>query len=488
MNLHERAPSSPLRSTRLPTGQWHRWGLVAGALVTLACLACGEETEAKRPPLLPLTPATPLTAAQTPPAGDPPPVVDGDVTLATAAGIPVLVKRIPGARFAAGQLYVRGGTRNWTAANAGIEQLAFDVAASGGTKSLDKTAYSRRLASLGAHLGADARNDFSSLSLSVPLEAWDDAFALLADVFRNPALPGSEIELERTQGLAQLHHEQEDPDGQLWTLERGQIFAGHPYANRPIGTLESLTAIRSEEIAPYLDRLREKSRLLFVAAGDVDPAHVTDQVKRAYGDLPGGTYVETPLPPLTFERAHLVTRERKLPTNYCESVFPAPRWNDADFVTGLVAVNGLGWRLWQEVRTKRNLTYAVHASLNVRLAQPFGTLYVTAVDPNTTMRVMLDEVRRLRDEPIPGEELAGFKSVFLTGYLEEHETPEGQAATLGDALLYGGDWHLARTLPDRVRAVTAEDIQAFARKYLGHMQAAVVGDPSKIDAALFTSQ
>ena len=459
------------------------WALLGA----LGLVACGGETPAPRSPLLPATPPSPAATAAVAPAGDAAPVVDGDVTVATVAGIRVVVKRIPGAEFAAGELYVRGGTRNWTAANAGIEQLAFDVAASGGTKSLDKTAYSRKLASLGARLSASARNDFSSLSLSVPVGAWDEAFALLADVFRNPALPASEIELERTQSLAQLHHEQEDPDGQLWTLERGQLFAGHPYANRPVGTLESVTALRPEDLAPYLDKLRETSRLLFVAAGDVDPAHVLDQVQRAYGDLPRGGYVETPLPALAFDQAHLITKERKLPTNYCESVFPVPRWSEPDFVTGLVAVSGLSWRLWQEVRTRRNLTYSVHASVNTGLAQPFGTLYVTAVDPNTTMKVMLDEVRRMREQPMAGEELAGFKAVFLTGYLQEHETAEGQAMTLGDALLYAGDWRFARALPDRVRAVTAEDVQAFARKYLGHLQAAVVGDPTKVDAGLFTS-
>jgi zinc protease len=112
---------------------------------------------------------------------------------------------------------------------------------------------------------------------------------------------------------------------------------------------------------------------------------------------------------------------------------------------------------------------------------------VSAVDPNAAMKVMLDEARRLRDEPIGDAELAGFKSTFLTYYIEQHETPEGQASVLAEAQLHGGDWRIGRDLPGRVRAVTAADIQAFARKYLVHMQAAVVGDPAKVDAALFTS-
>ncbi len=133
------------------------------------------------------------------------------------------------------------------------------------------------------------------------------------------------------------------------------------------------------------------------------------------------------------------------------------------------------------------MTYAVYSYVNNRIAYPFGVLYVTAVDPNGTMRVMLDEVKRLRDEPMGDLELAGYKSLYLTNYMERYETPEGQATALADGQLYAGDWRLARALPDRVRAVTAADIQAFAKKYMMHMQAAVVGDKSKIDATLFTS-
>ncbi|HEX8791191.1 MAG TPA: pitrilysin family protein [Polyangiaceae bacterium] len=456
----------------------------AATLVLLA--ACGGEG-ATQPPAMAPPPPPPSTPTAVAPAADTPPVTDGDVTTATVAGIQVLVQKMPGAAFAAGRLIIRGGTRNWTAANAGIEQLALSVASSGGTRSLDKTAFSRRLAALGASIGADPRNDFSALAVKAPRAAWDDAFALLADVFENPALPASEVDLVRTQMLAGLHHEQEDPDGQVWTLLRKQIFAGHPYANRPTGTLESVGAIQAQDLGPYLDKLRETGRLVFIASGDLDASHVIDQVRAAYGSLPHGSYVESPIPPLVFDAPHFLTKERKLPTNYCETVFPAPAWTDPDWAAGLVAISAYSYRLWDEVRTKRNLTYAVNAYINQSFMHPFGMMSVSAVDANTAMRVMLEEARKLRDQPIADDDLAGFKSEFLTGYLREHETPDYQAWALGDALLYGGDWHFARTLPDRVRAVTAGDIQAFAKKYFGHLQAAVVGDPSKVDGTLFTS-
>jgi zinc protease len=452
--------------------------------LALALVACADKP---LPPVAPAPPPAPSVAPGVAPDADPAPVSEGDVTTATVAGVAVIVQRIPGAAFAAGNLYIRGGTRNWTATNAGIEDVALKVAASGGTASLEKAAFARRLAALGASLDSDARNDFGALRIKAPREAWDDAFALLVDALSHPALPASEIELVRTQLLAQLHHEQEDPDGQLWTLERGQIFAGHPYQNRSTGTVESVTALKAEDLAAHLEKLRETSRFVFVATGDLDPAHVFAKVKATLGTLRPGRYVDTPLGPLAWGAPGLVTQKRAIPTNYIQAAFHAPRWNEPDRVAGLVAAQALSWRLWQEVRTKRNLTYSVNAYINDAFVHPFGVLYVTATDPNATMRVMLDEVKRLKDEPIGDKELAGYKSVFLTGYHEGHETPDGIAGALGDAQLYGGDWRIARALPEELRAVTAKDIQAFAQKHMVRLQAAVVGDPAKVDAKLFTS-
>jgi zinc protease len=464
----------------------------AGLLLGFTALAhCGggapPPPNAAAPPApAPITVAAPTANAPAP--ADPPPVVDADVTSGTVSGIPVIVHRTPGAEFVYGQLYVRGGARTWTEANAGIDGLALGVATSGGTTTMDKTAFGRRLASLGADLNVETHNDFSGVGVLAPLATWDDAFAMFADAFRNPALPASEVELQRAGNLSALKHEAESADGRAWTLERKQLFAGHPYANRPTGTVESMTAIKAEALGPWLDGLRQKGRLLFVASGDVDAAHVFAQVARAFGDLPAGNYVESPMPAIPFTAPHLVTEQRAIPTNYVQAAFASPTWSEPDFVTALVALTGFRARLWEEVRTKRNLAYAVQAYDNNAFALPFGMISLTSVDPNAAYKVVLDQIHRLQTDPLDDQELAAWKSEFLTDYLSERETTRGQTMALGDAQVYIGDWHLARTMPDRVRALTAADIQAFAKKYLKNIQAAVLGDPHKVDASLFTSQ
>jgi predicted Zn-dependent peptidase len=455
-------------------------GLVAGAVVLVGC--AGEEP----PPAAPIVmPPVVLTPTELP---DAPPMTDGDVTVAVWHGMEILVKRTPGAEFVAAQLFIRGGTRNWTAANAGVEHVALSVATSGGTASLAKTEYSRKLASLGAQIWSDVGNDFSDISAKVPLTAWEGLFPIFVDTFLHPALPASEFDIVKQRELTNRKHEQEDGDGRLWLLARHAVFEGHPYGNRPVGTLESITALKADDMAPQLEKLRDKDRLLLVVVGDVDPAHIIDETKTAFASVPRKAYSSTLIPQLHFSAAHVSGDPFKLPTNYVESVFAGPAWDDPDFIPMWLGMHLLGQRVFDEVRTKRNLSYAPNAYENTRIAAPFGILYVTAVDPNAAMKVMFDEARRLGTELIPKKELDASKATFLSGYLQGHETVDGQASDLGAALLVGGDWRLARTNIERLRATTPEAVRDAAKRWLVNMQTAIVGDPTKLDPKVVGAQ
>lgn len=459
--------------------------LLAGlALAGLALAACDGPMPDPVPPPQPL-PSASATAPQAP--ADPAPVTDGDVTEAYANGVQILVKRIPNAELSAMGLFIRGGARDWTAANAGVERLALHVATSGGTAALDKDAFHRKLAAMGSQIGSESGVDHSSIKGKTLLARWDETFDLLADTFLRPALPATELELAREKQLQTLRHERESPDGELSFLVHQTLFKGHPMENRAVGTEESVAKLSLEAVKTHLGALRETSRLLFVTVGDVDPAHVIAKVKGAFGELPRGNYKEAPFPPLAFGAPAVSVTEKKLATNYIQGSFPAPGWASPDVADGMVAMSVLRFRFFEEVRTKRNLSYAPSAWLGTGTSVPLGGIYVTAVDPGATVKVMLDEAKKLVNEPVPEKELAGTKATYLTRYLMQNESTDGQADMLASAQLLGGDWRLARSLPERIRAVTPAGVQAFASKYVRRLQFVVLGDPSKIDKALFQS-
>ncbi len=462
---------------------------VLASSCALALAACGGT-----PPPSPSLPAD-LASRPSPPSpppvpaepADPAPKTEGAITEAWVHGLHILIKQNPGSESTVTNLYIRGGVRNWTAADSGIERLALATAVHGGTTTLAKDAFTTRLAELGSSIGFDSNDDYAGIMAWSLTPAWDTTFALLADAFLHPALPAPQLEIDRQRQLAAINGEEDDPDSLLNRRLAETIYKGQPYANRAIGTKAVVAALTAARVRAHLDGLRETSRLLLVVVGDVEPGHVLDAARAAFGELPRGTYRETALVPVTSDKGVLTVFEKKLPTNYIESSTTGPRWGDPEFFVAWLGMSVLQQRVFLEVRTKRNLSYAPSAWLTTASALPRADLYVTAVDPIATMKVMFDEARRLRDEPIGAGELAGHQASFLTRTLMRAEDAAGQASQLASAQLRGGDWRLLQNLPARIEAITAAQIQAWAKAHLTHFQTVVIGDPAKLDRAALES-
>jgi len=417
-------------------------------------------------------------------AADKAPVTDGDVTDATINGVHVLVKRVPGAEVVATNLYIRGGARNWGKDNAGIESLALEVASSGGAGSLDKIAFARRLSELGSTIDTGTGFDWSAIRAKGLLKNFDPTLALVADVFLRPLMPDSAVELARAQALVGLQRENEQPDSRLNILVNQTLWAGQPYANRTVGTADTVKALTGAQLKAHLASLRQGSRLLLVVVGDVDPAHVVASVKQAFGTLERGAYVDTPLAAPKFTAPTLVTEQRTLPTNYLQGWFTLPAVASPDYAAARVTMDYLQDQLFEEVRTKRNLSYAPGAYYTMTQAGVIGAVSVSAVDPTTTYKVMQDELRREQSVLISPERLAAAKSTFLTGYINNAEATHGQPAMLASAQLQAGGVRYSRRFLDDVRAVTPAQVQAFAKKYYVNLQTIMLGDPAKLDPAL----
>ncbi len=142
-------------------------------------------------------------------------------------------------------------------------------------------------------------------------------------------------------------------------------------------------------------------------------------------------------------------------------------------------------RVFEEVRTKRNLSYAPDAFLRNQGAN-IGGIYVTAVDANQAVRLMLDEMTRLQKEAIDNNDIKAIVAQYLTNYYLGQETNAAQAGDLAQAELLGGGWHNAVEVIDRLRAVTPADVQRVAQKYLRNIRFVVIGDPKAVDKEVFT--
>lgn len=408
------------------------------------------------------------------------------VSAFTVAGIPVIWKPITANEVIAVQLYLKGGSANLTPRTAGIERF---IGAAGplGTTRYTKDQFSALATATGAEFNTDAGEDFTVFSVRGAQAHWGETWDLFTQAVLHPLFPESELPVARDQLLNGLRQRQDDADQYLAMLSDSVLFAGHPYAIDPEGTVASIGALTRADLAAWHRTRMTKENLLLVVVGNVSRADLEAKVAAAFGTLParGGRWVAAPA--LTGPAKGSVTVvARALPTNYVQGVFPTPNPGDSDFAAVRVATDLLSDRLFEEVRTKRNLTYAVYAGLDGARVN-HGLLYVTAVDPDTTVKVMLNEVRRLQNEAITVTQIGANVNTYLTNYFLRQEANMSQATTLGSYELVGGGWARGESFINRLRAVTAADIQRAARSYFKNFAFVVIGDTTKVDPKLFTS-
>lgn len=399
-------------------------------------------------------------------------------------GVRVILRRNSGNNVVAASLYLLGGTRQATDANAGIEPFLLTVSERG-TRNYPKADLRRKMSLLGSEIVVAPSVDWTLIGARTTTERLDSTWAILADRVTNPALQPAEVEIVRTQLISGARQRRDDPDELVNYLADSIAFAGHPYSRSVTGTPQSLAAITAPQLRAYQQTQMVKSRMLLVVVGDVERAKVERLVRGTLARLPVGTYSWT-LPQVVPELPGAAVIERRaLPTNYILGYYAGPPASGADYPALRVAASVLSGRMFAVIRSQLNLTYDVRAPFLDRAATA-GGLYVTTVAPDSTLRLMRGFVAELKRELVVEDGLKRLEQEFITEYFIDNETNALQADFLAREQLYQGDYRRADRFVAELRAVNAADVQRVARKYMDGFRFAYVGDPAKVDRRLLT--
>jgi predicted Zn-dependent peptidase len=398
-------------------------------------------------------------------------------------GLKVLVKRREGSQTVAAALFLRGGSRNITVENAGIETLMLDMATEA-TAAFPRERLRRELARTGTVLSAGVNRDYSGLTLGSTRQHFDRAWEIFTDAALHPSFAPDDFERIKRQELISLSDDEDTPDSYLQLLISRQIYAGHPYLARPNGTVESMSRLTLDNVKQYHQRMMQTSRMLLVVVGDIDPQALQAKVASSFGRLPRGDYKDTPVPQLSFAAPSLAITARELPTNYVQGTYAAPAITSDDIYAMRVATTILRERVFTEVRVRRSLSYAPDANID-RLSANTGYISFTAVDANQTAQVMLGQVTRLQAELTRTDEIQAVAQQSLTTYYMQQETNGSQTGELAEYELIGGGWRNAASVLAKLRAVTPEDVRRVANTYMRNLQFTVLGNPQSIDRNIF---
>jgi zinc protease len=394
-------------------------------------------------------------------------------------GVKVILRQISGNDVVAANLYLLGGSRQVTPANAGIEPL-FLEASERGTAKFPKELLRRSMSRLGTEITVEPSSDWTVFGIRSTAEVFDSTWAIFADRLMHPTLARSEVGLIRNQVLSAIRQRRDDPDASADFLADSIAFFGHPYGTPVAGSEQSISGIDSAQLRQYQRDQIVTSRMLLVVVGDVDRARVEKLVRETIAKLPKGNYQWT-LPPRTPELPTAVAVERRsLPTNYILGYYSGPLANSPDYQALRIATSVLTGRMFAEIRTKQNLTYDVHAPFLDRGATA-GGLYVSTVSPDTTLKLMHAAISDLQTGLLDATGLQQLEQQFITEYFLDNETNAAQADFLARSQLYQGDYRAADQFVADLRKVTPEAVQRVSRQYMKGIRFAYVGDPSKLN-------
>ncbi|GAB4367330.1 MAG: pitrilysin family protein [Calditrichia bacterium] len=401
----------------------------------------------------------------------------------TINGLKVIFKQNTSTDIVSANMYFRGGCTLLDLDQAGIENFMLTVAQKA-TQNYPKDELNAALEEMNTRVSHSTNPDYSSLNMQCVKQNFKRSWDIFTDMILHPLFDPADVELERKKLLSAVKQRKDDPDSYVDMLLNESFYANHPYSIDENGTEITLSSFSAEDLKKFNQRRLETSQLLLVVVGNTTRSELEKLVKKSFSNLPVGSFQAEKPPMVQTSEPSIKIVQRDLPTKYIRGNFAAPGFGTEESYAMQIATSILRDRLFEEVRTKRGLSYAPGAGYGSHFSA-YGYIYVTAVDPDTTIQVMQDEVKKLIDQPVPLKDLNNKINQFITRFYMSNETNRAQAELLAKYELSGAGYQEYLRFIERLKNLTPEGVHEVCQKYMKNFQFVLLGNPESLQVGRF---
>ena len=364
-----------------------------------------------------------------------------------------------------------------------------------GTKSRNSRQIAEQADSLGATLnaGSGLSSITTNISVSGLTENLDPIMELFADVILNPSFPVDELNKLKTRAIAQLRLQRAQPAFLANEMFAKVMYGSHP-ASKVSLTPEEIRNLRPEALQRFHAANYKPNNTLLTIVGDVQPADIVARIEKTFGSWQRGDVASTNIPKANETgpaKIYVVDRVPSVQTNLILGNLSVER-NDPDHfaldVMNQVVGGGASARLFLNLREDKGYTYGAYSGVSAFKYR--GTFRAnTEVRTEVTkgsMDELMHELKRIRDEKVDQEEFDRAKRTIVGSFALQLESPNALLNNIITQKTYGLPADYWDTYPQKIAAITQDDVQRVARKYLdpSRMQIVAVGDASKISEVL----
>ena len=392
-----------------------------------------------------------------------------------ANGMKVLLIEVPKAPVATVQVWYKVGSRNEVMGRAGLSHMLEHMMFKGTTK-YPKGSFSRLIRKNGGMDNAFTSQDFTAYFENLAADRVDLALELEADRMQGLLFDMNELKTEREVVKEERRlRTEDDPQGALVEALFAQAFLSHPYHWPVIGWFGDLDAMTLDDLQRHYDTFYSPNNATLIIVGDIKADTLLATIKQLFEPIPRGpepkplTIIE---PEQKGERRFLLKREAQVP--FVMMGYRVPNYTSEDSyaldILESILQRGKSSRLYQSLVYDQKSALAVGAEYSLMQTDPGLFYFYALVSPGQKVEAVEEalnkEIKRLQADPPTDQELQRAKNQVEAARVFEQDSNFRHAMLLGQAETVGAGWRKVDQFLERIRAVTAKDVQRVARQYL----------------------
>ena len=384
-------------------------------------------------------------------------------------GLRIITERMSHVRSVSVGFWIDSGSRCETPEQNGlshfIEHMLFK-----GTKTRSAEDIARSVDSIGGNLDAFTSKELVCFNTKVLDEHLPLAFDVLADLLLNPLFRDEDIEKEKGVILEEIKMDADNPDYLVHEIFSSNFWKDHPLGKPILGTRETVKHFDREMIHQFYSDAYSPHNLLITAAGNLQHRRLVDLVQERFSDFSRNGVAKEQVKPSTHARIALRNKKELEQVHVCLGVpsYPVPHEDRFScYVMNTLLGGGMSSRLFQNIRERQGLAYAVFSELNPYRDTGCLSIYAgTSVESaGKVVELILKEFKDLKENRIPPDEIRRAKDHLKGSLMLSLESTSSRMSNLARQEIYFKKFFTLDELGESIEHVTEDDVQRIAREF-----------------------
>jgi len=384
-------------------------------------------------------------------------------------GLTVLTEQMQHIRSVSIGIWIKTGSRDedpqWNGISHFVEHMVFK-----GTKHRSAEDIARQVDSIGGNMDAFTAKECICFNVKVLDEHLPIAMEVLSDLVLNPVFDVNDITRERGVILEEIKMDEDSPDYLVHEIFTQNFWKDHPLGKPILGTKDSVKRFERDPVLGFYGQRFSPGNLIISAAGNVKHADFVQLVASHFDHMkPVKNGFHSARPAIV---PRIIMRNKKAleQVQICVGVPSHPIAHErrhASYILNTLLGGGMSSRLFQNIRERQGLAYAIYSDLSPY--RDTGCLSVYAgtsrESASKVVQCIVSEFRKLKSEPVPAEELRRSKDQLKGSLMLSLESSTARMSNLARQEMYFERFYTMDELLERIESVTAEELLALANEF-----------------------